>query len=241
MEKRVNMEVIILGGGFGTRLRPVVSNVPKPMAPINNKPFLRYILENLNRQNIRKVIFSVGYKYEVIKEYFKDKYKEIDIVYSIEDEPLGTGGAIKKAFEITNSEDVLILNGDTFFDIELRQLLKHHSKTKADITIALKHMKDFDRYGTVILSNDKIVSFQEKKYKNHGKINGGVYVVNKNIFNKIEMPKKFSFENDFMIKYINYLKLYGFISDAYFIDIGIPKDYERAQIELSAYMQNWGN
>ncbi|MBF8984852.1 nucleotidyltransferase family protein [Lutibacter sp. B2] len=235
------MEAIILAGGFGTRLRSVVSTVPKPMAPIEDKPFLVYILGKLNKQNVKKIIFAVGYKYEVIKDYFKDKYKDMEIVYSIEDEPLGTGGAIKKALKMTNSDNVFVLNGDTFFDIELKQLLSQHVRKDADITMALKPMRDFKRYGTVIVSNDRIISFEEKKYKKKGKINGGIYVINRKIFNKIKMMENFSFENDFVIKHIDHLKLYGFISDTYFIDIGIPKDYKKVQIELPTYIENQGD
>lgn len=223
------MEAIVLAGGFGRRLKSVVSNIPKPMATIKDKPFLLYIIENLNEQNIKKVILSVGYKHKVIKDYFGDKYKEIDIVYSIEDEPLGTGGAIKKAFEMIKAQHVFILNGDTFFDVDLEQLFVNHLKNQSDLTLALKPMKDFDRYGTVTLLDKKVVCFEEKRYRKQGNINGGVYVANRDLFNKIKMPQKFSFENDFMISHIDSLKLNGYISDKYFIDIGIPQDYEKAQ------------
>lgn len=232
------MEVIILAGGFGTRLRSIISNVPKPMAPINDKPFLWYIMEWLYKQNIKKVILCVSYKSEVIKDYFGDKYKEMEIVYSIEEVPLDTGGAIKKAFEKVNSEYIFIVNGDTFFDISIWKMFDHHLKTQSCMTIALKPMKDCDRYGTVVLSNDRIVSFKEKEYKKHGNINGGIYITHRNLFNEFEMQKKFLFENDFIIKHIASLKLMGFIADEYFIDIGIPQDYKRAQIELPKY---WGN
>ena len=138
--------VIILAGGFGTRLSAVVKDLPKPMANINGKPFLHYIFQSLQRQNIENVILSVGYKHEIIQDYFQDNYLGIAIKYAIETEPLGTGGAIKHAFSFVD-DDAFVLNGDTFFDVDLSKL----RNDKSDLSIALKPMKNFDRYGTVEL------------------------------------------------------------------------------------------
>ena len=152
--------VIILAGGFGTRLSTVVKDVPKPMAPINGKPFLHYIFEELQQQQIQKVVVSVGYLKEIIQAYFKTEYLGISIEYAIEEEPLGTGGGIKKAFEKIEN-DAYILNGDTFFDIPLSAL----KNTSSDISIALKPMFQFDRYGTVAVDAEhRVISFNEKKY-----------------------------------------------------------------------------
>ena len=219
------MEAIVLAGGLGTRLRSVVSDVPKPMAPINDKPFLEYILEFLNNQNIKKVILSVGYKWEMIKDYFGDKYKDIELVYNIEKEQLGTGGAIKDSLRLTKSDKVYVLNGDTFFNIDL-------SKMKLDnnlIEIALKEMKDFDRYGVVEIDENRYIrNFKEKSYYNQGFINGGIYLIKKNIFEKFDLPKKFSFEK-FLENNFQNLKAKGKVFNSYFIDIGIPEDYEKAK------------
>jgi len=219
------VEAIVLAGGLGTRLRSVVSDVPKPMAPINDKPFLEYILEFLNHQNIKKVILSVGYKWEVIKDYFGNKYKDIELVYNIEKEQLGTGGAIKDSLKLVENNNVYVLNGDTFFDVDLSNMeLKDNL-----IEIALKPMKNFDRYGVVeIDENGYIQNFKEKSYYNQGFINGGIYLLKREIFDDFNLPKKFSFE-EFLENNFKNLKAKGKIFDGYFIDIGIPEDYEKVK------------
>ncbi|EAL7336265.1 NTP transferase domain-containing protein, partial [Campylobacter jejuni] len=173
------MQAIILCGGLGTRLKSVIKDIPKPMAPINDKPFLEFIFEYLKKQGIKEVILAVSYKYEVIQEYFKDEFLGIKIKYSIEKEPLGTGGAIKEALKFIKNE-AYVLNGDTIFDIDLKKLILNNSK----ICLALKQMNDFDRYGTVELdSKNYIKLFKEKEFKKQGLINGGIYFLNKDIFN----------------------------------------------------------
>ena len=225
-------QAIILAGGLGTRLQKVVSDLPKPMADINGKPFLEYLFKYLEKYNIKKVILSVGYKHEKIIEYFGNNYNEISISYAIEDEPLGTGGAIKYALKEISADNFFLINGDTFFDINLNDLANFYFTNNADICLSLKPLKNFDRYGVVIVdNNNRIKQFEEKKYQKQGLINGGVYALNKNVFDKIN-KNKFSFEKDIMENFLNELKLYGFVSDTYFIDIGIPEDYEKAQNEL---------
>lgn len=217
--------VIILAGGFGTRLSSVVKDVPKPMAPVNGYPFLHYIFKELQHQHIQEVILSVGYKKEIIQDFFQDNYLDISIQYAVENEPLGTGGGIKRAFSLVK-EDAFILNGDTYFDIKLTQL----KDASADICIALKPMFEFDRYGSVeINERQRIIAFNEKKYCPHGLINGGVYYFHKSLFDRILTEEKFSFEKDILEKHLNDLNIYGKIFDNYFIDIGIPEDYERAK------------
>ncbi len=217
--------VIILAGGFGTRLRTVVKDIPKPMAPINGKPFLHYIFQELAFQQIQQVVLSVGHLKEIIQDYFQDKYLGIDIQYAIENEPLGTGGGIKHAFNYVE-HDAFVLNGDTYFDIDLIQLKEEN----CDIAIALKPMFEFDRYGTVELdTQNKIIAFNEKKYCTHGLINGGVYYFNKTLFDKIPTAQKFSFEKDILEAHTQQLNIQGKIFDNYFIDIGIPEDYEKAK------------
>lgn len=156
------MEAIILAGGFGTRLQQVVSDVPKPMAPINQKPFLEYILDDLKRKGISKIVLAVGYKREIIKNHFKEEYKGIKIKYSEENLPLGTGGAIKKALSYCETDDIFILNGDTFFDVDFIKMKRKHQKNHNDLTIAIKEMEKIDRYGTVIVKNEQIIKFEEK-------------------------------------------------------------------------------
>lgn len=226
-------EAIILAGGLGTRLQKVVGDLPKPMADINGKPFLAYLLNFLIEQGIEKAILSVGYKHEVIKSYFKDRYKSLKIEYSIETEPLGTGGGIKKAVGLSGSETVFVLNGDTFFNISLKKLLQFHHANRSDITIALKPMRQFDRYGSVNINEEnRITGFEEKQYKDFGAINAGVYVLNKSLFDEMQLPEKFSFETDVLKRHHASHRFYGMEFDGYFIDIGLPEDYQKARDEL---------
>lgn len=215
-------EAIILCGGLGTRLRSVISDVPKPMAPINNKPFLAFVLEYLKKQNISRVVLAVSYKYEIIQEYFGNSYLGMQILYSIEKEPLGTGGAILEALNLINSDSCYVLNGDTFFDVNLDRLKLDDS----DICVALKPMKNFDRYGSVDIDNNSYISaFNEKKFTSNGLINGGVYLIKKNIFNSFNLPNKFSFEEFFQENFLIF-NAKATLFDDYFIDIGIPQDYK---------------
>ncbi|MBF7042052.1 nucleotidyltransferase family protein [Campylobacter volucris] len=214
------MQAIILAGGFGTRLKSVVQDLPKPMAPINDKPFLEYIFKYLKKRGIKEVILSVFYKKEVIKEYFKDSFDGINIIYNEEKEPLGTGGAIKDTLKFVNDE-VYILNGDTFFDIDLKKMSLKESK----ICIALKQMQEFDRYGAVNIDKfGYISSFEEKAYKKQGLINGGIYLLKKDLFDDFSLMDKFSFE-EFLQENFKTLKIQTQVFDDYFIDIGIPEDY----------------
>ena len=215
-------EAIVLCGGLGTRLRSVISDVPKPMAPIKNKPFLAFVLEYLKKQNISRVVLAVSYKYEIIQEYFGNSYLGMQILYSIEKEPLGTGGAILEALNLINNNSCYVLNGDTFFDVNLDRLKLDNS----DICVALKPMKNFDRYGSVDIDNNSYISaFNEKKFTSNGLINGGVYLIKKHIFNSFNLPNKFSFEEFFQENFLIF-NAKATVFDDYFIDIGIPQDYK---------------
>ena len=223
-------DVVILAGGLGTRLASVVSDVPKPMAPVAGKPFLDHILCKLPLEHIGRIILAVGHKYQKIEEYYGAEYNGTPIAYSIENEPLGTGGGIGLAMHKVQSDTALILNGDTFFDVNLEEMWQKHSNSAKVITLALKQMENPDRYGTVLLEGNTIVRFQEKiEGLSTGLINGGVYWVNKNILDELPNKEKYSFESDFLEMAVRDNKLNGCISKGLFIDIGIPSDYERAQ------------
>jgi len=227
------MESIILAGGFGKRLQSVVRDVPKPMANIEGRPFLSYIIEYLSRNGIKKIFLSVGYMHEKIIKYFGNKYSNLEIEYVIEHKPLGTGGAIAKALRQTKEEEILILNGDTFFKIDHREMLKFHRSKGAHMTIALKPMTDARRYGTVQIEGERIIGFKEKSLSTGGYINAGVYILNRELFKALSSyGEAFSFEVDFLPKSIIDLKVFAFIRDSYFIDIGVPEDYEKARIQL---------
>lgn len=226
-------EAIILAGGLGTRLRSVVADIPKCMAPVAGRPFLHYVITYLEKQGVDKFIFSVGYKSEMIIDYVKSQHAILNSHFSIEEEPLGTGGAVKLACRLVSDKDVLVLNGDTIFNIDTKRLAAFHKTCKADCTLSLKLMQNFDRYGVVELNSDQaITGFKEKKPYKTGFINGGVYALNRNKFMQEELPQKFSFEKDYLETYFSKRKMFGLVQDEYFIDIGIPEDYERAQREL---------
>lgn len=224
---------IILAGGLGTRLRSVVSELPKCMAPVAGKPFLFYVIESLINQGVDKINFSVGYKSKTIIDYLNDQYPMLNKQFSIEEEPLGTGGAVKLACSLVTEKNVLVLNGDTLFKVDINALAGFHNNTGADCTLALKPMQNFDRYGVVTLNNNaSIASFKEKQHYDSGLINGGVYALNVSSFLSEDLPQKFSFEKDYLEAFVDKRKMYGIVQYAYFIDIGIPEDYERAEVEL---------
>ena len=229
-------EAILLAGGLGTRLQHLLKDVPKPMADINGQPFLSILLQQLKNQGIRSVILSVGYKHEAIQNYFGREWNSMNIKYAIEHEPLGTGGALKLALNDANESPVLAVNGDTFFDVNVSSLLQFHIQKKAALTLSLKPLNNFDRYGTVAIdSTGQITGFKEKHFMESGLINGGVYMLNKSLFSGLSMPDKFSFEKDFLDQFFQQKPFYGFIQDGYFLDIGIPEDYARAQHELARF------
>jgi D-glycero-alpha-D-manno-heptose 1-phosphate guanylyltransferase len=231
-------EAVILAGGFGRRLRDVVADVPKPMAPVNNKPFLDYLFNYLKHYGIDKVVLSVGYLSEKIMSHYGSNFNGIKIIYTVESEPLGTGGGIRMAMKHCVANNVVVLNGDSFFDVNLRSLYNHHDDSIADCSLALRNVKNASRYGTIKLGElDIINSFQEKSGEEKpGLINAGVYLLNRAIFLEETKGKTaFSIEKDFFEKKVNRLKLCGFMFEGYFIDIGIPEDYKRAQDDFKKF------
>lgn len=223
------MEAIILAGGLGTRLRSVVSELPKCMAPVAGQPFLYYILKYLGNNRFTHVILSLGYKHEIIEDWISENHWPFDISFSVEDEPLGTGGAIKQALTYAVDDQVLILNGDTFFEVNLDKFLDFHIRKNAEISIALKPMTKFDRYGNVEADEDgKILAFNEKRPCISGQINGGIYLINRNSGLLNIGMNKFSFETEVLQKSDKTAGVFGFVSSGYFIDIGIPEDYSKA-------------
>ncbi|MEO6683097.1 MAG: nucleotidyltransferase family protein [Ginsengibacter sp.] len=230
-------EAIILAGGLGTRLRSVVDDRPKCMALIHGKPFLHYLIRYLQQEGIEKFIFSVGYMHEVIEEYLHSIKPALDFQISLENEPLGTGGGIQLACRLTTQTDVIVCNGDTLYKADISTLADFHKSVSAGCTLTLKPMKNFDRYGVVELNNDQsIFSFKEKRFYENGLINGGIYALNIPHFLNENLPEKFSFEKDYLepktTKNLSVPTLFGCIQDAYFIDIGIPEDYEKAEKEI---------
>lgn len=231
-------KILILAGGRGTRLSSIIDEVPKPMAPIRNKPFLYYIFEYTKNFEIDEIILSVGYKKKAIMNCFKSQYNGINIKYICEDIPLGTGGAISEAFQQIEAEDIIVMNGDTLFFVDLNDFIKKHKANNSILSIALKPHKKNNRFGSVEIDvKNRIIGFFEKKniIENFHLINGGIYMINRTYYiNKTKhFENKFSFESDFLTKYFSEDTYYGFPYDQYFIDIGIPEDYVKAKNELS--------
>lgn len=230
-------EAIVLAGGLGTRLKSVVSELPKSLAPVAGKPFLAWLLDYAKQQGIEKFIFALGHKSGQVESFVKEFLPKGSYTFSVEEEPLGTGGAIYKACEQVSGSNVIVLNADTFFGISFLNLSIIHELQKADCTLALKPMQSFDRYGAVDIEKQVITGFSEKKYHKSGLINGGVYALSATSFLQKSFPPVFSFEKDYLEKEFVKGKIMGMISDGYFIDIGIPEDYQRAQSELVQYLE----
>jgi D-glycero-alpha-D-manno-heptose 1-phosphate guanylyltransferase len=222
------MEAIILAGGMGTRLRKVVTDLPKPMAPVNGKPFLHYLFQWLGKYNVSKIIISAGYRHEVIGRHFGDSFNGIPLDYVIEEKPLGTGGAVIRSLKNTGAEDVLIVNGDTWFPIDLYKFHSQHTGYDHIFSIALKRMHDFSRYGAVETDGYDITGFSEKKHFDEGLINGGIYLVKKSFFEVRQFPEVFSLEKDLLSREAGSHVLKGIVFNDPFIDIGIPEEYKRA-------------
>ncbi|MDD7346116.1 sugar phosphate nucleotidyltransferase [Helicobacter sp.] len=221
-------DVIILAGGLGTRLRGHISEaIPKPMAPIGDVPFLHILLTKCAREGFKRVILSVGYKQEAIMQYFGDHFLGLEILYAQEKHPLGTGGAIQFALEFVKSPYVLLLNGDTFFDINFWDFMTYHHKTSL-LKIALTPLLN-TRYGSITLdSQGFITNFMVASDSTHSLINAGVYSMSQQIFKNFNLPEAFSFEA-FIMEHYKEILASGEVYEAKFIDIGIPQDYLRAQ------------
>jgi D-glycero-alpha-D-manno-heptose 1-phosphate guanylyltransferase len=225
-------EAAILVGGLGTRLKSVVSDLPKPMADVAGRPFLAYVLDYCKCQNIQRVVLCAGYKHEAIREYFGSSYNGLELLYSIEDEPLGTGGALRKGLDLLNTPVVAFLNGDSICEVNISEMAEFYNKNHADMVLAVKKMHRFNRYGTVVLEQNRIIKFEEKKPLDEGFINVGVMLISTEIVKKLTPSQKFSFEKDILEIHTNSLNLLAFETQEYFIDIGIPEDYALAQTTL---------
>ncbi|MBI5236207.1 MAG: nucleotidyltransferase family protein [Deltaproteobacteria bacterium] len=229
---------IILAGGLGTRLGSVLNGRPKPMVEVNGRPFLAYLLDYIAGSNagIDRVLLSVGYKKGVIMDWFGLSYRGLEIDYAVEGSPLGTGGAIRKALSLVKGKDVFVLNGDSFFCVELDALRERHASSGSFLTLSLKRMNETGRYGAVTITNGSVTGFEEKTTAKGGLINAGVYVLNREAASQrlAPWPEAFSFEREFLPGCMaGRLVINAEISDGYFIDIGVPEDYARAKDELA--------
>lgn len=224
-------KAIILAGGLGTRLRSIMPDLPKPMAPIRGRPFLAHQMDYWINQGIEHFVLSVGYKKELIVDYFGVSYKDASIDYAIEETPLGTGGGLMLAANGV-CEPVLILNGDTFFEVPLDNLVRFHAEHESEWTFSLFRPDEAGRYMAVgVTLDDEIVSLKSGRGKRGGLANGGVYIIDPSVLNKTSycLGQKASLEEDLVSEFLKRgVRLYGFECSGDFIDIGVPEDYYRA-------------
>ena len=234
MQHRRPEEAIILAGGLGTRLRSISGDLlPKPMMPVAGRPFLAYLLDQLQTAGVRRTVLAVGHRHEAVITHFGAVYGEMSLEYSREDAPLGTGGALAKALAATSAENLILLNGDSYYDIDISHVFAYHLAVQADITIALKQLDDCSRYGSIAIQDDRITAFHEKGRTGSGLINCGIYAVNRRILGHLAQHPPFSFESDVLSHTVSQLVIRPYVGEGYFIDIGIPEDYQRAQHEFA--------
>jgi D-glycero-alpha-D-manno-heptose 1-phosphate guanylyltransferase len=226
------MEAIILAGGFGTRLRHVVPDLPKPMAPVAGRPFLEILLSFLARENFHRVVLSLGYMADKVVEYFGDSFDGMELVFEIEDTPLGTGGALRRAMMHCIGDHVFVFNGDTYLDLAVKEVESHWHKHRVPIIVACQ-VSDAARYGRLSVGHGRVSGFAEKGMSGPGLINAGCYVLPVDIFKDFFPEASFSLEKDFLEKAVAEQRFDVFVANGRFIDIGLPEDYARAQIELA--------
>lgn len=226
------MDVVVLAGGFGTRLRSLVPDVPKPMAPVAGRPFLELLLGSLARKGVKRVVVSLGHLADVVVGHFGSNFDGMELVYEIEDHPLGTGGAIRVALSRCSGDAALVVNGDTFLDLELDQLLACWERNTRPM-IVCRAVPDTSRYGRIEISGDQILAFAEKGKGGIGMINTGHYILPTQLLSDKSLPAAFSIETDYLARAVTEQRFDAFVTEGQFIDIGIPDDYSRAQTELA--------
>ena len=232
------MDVVILCGGLGKRLRPVVFGQPKVLAEIGERTFLDILIDNLLMQGFKNIILCVGYQKEQIKRHFNFDYdKKYDYTYKItfseEEEPLGTGGALKKAKKLIRSNPFMVMNGDSICKVNFRSFIDFHIEKKALLSIVLVCSKTAEDYGSVTLDDSqRITDFNEKiagGSESEKIINAGVYLMEKDIFSYMPEQNRFSLEYELFPKIIDNDRCYGFLTEGELIDIGTPERYEKAK------------
>lgn len=229
------MHVLILAGGLGSRLKKVVSDRPKPMAQILHRPFLEYLMDYWIQLGAETFYLSVCHLAAKIKEHFQNEYKGHPIIYFEEPKPLGTGGGLFYCLERIpfKKQEIAVINGDTFFEIDFHSILAFHEEKKAAVTLVLRKVSFNDRYSGVVLNEEKrIAEFCQRSSKSPELlINGGIYYGKPEAFLAHPYPKNqpFSLEDDFFPTFIHTHPVYGYVDAGRFIDIGIPSDYQKSQ------------
>lgn len=223
------MQAIVLAGGLGTRLRGVVPDLPKPMAPVAGRPFLAWVLDDLAEAGFESVVLAVGYRHEAIRDHFGGAYRGIPLAYAVEDRPLGTGGAIRFAAQGLPDQHVFVLNGDTYLEIDHAAMFAAHVRAHEQLTMAVCHVPDAGRYGALDIAGGHVVGFQEKGRAGPGAINAGTYLLSTEVLKRIPPGEPFSFEQQLLMPCVGDVRPAAFETRGLFIDIGVPEDYARAQ------------
>lgn len=234
------MDCIVLCGGLGTRLRPVLKNTPKALASISGKPFLYLLFYQLYRfKLISRVILATGYQAEKIQNFCHNLPFDFSINFSHEETPLGTGGAIAKALEKTTTDNVLILNGDCYCNYNLSDMLNQHISTNATISMLCTRVDDTKRFGQIQFDENskQITAFTEKsQISKPGWINAGIYIIKKSKFEELNSASHFSIENDVFPNYVN-AGLYAYKHTGFFTDIGTESSFKEAQQSLLYFFE----
>lgn len=227
------MEAIILAGGFGTRLREVVPHLPKPMAPVAGKPFLEILLRSLALKGFGRVVLALGFMAEKISGFFGKRFAGMELVYVVEDQPLGTGGAVRLALSSCQQSHVYVFNGDTFLDLEVDAIERLWQHRHHPIIVGRK-VSDTARYGRLLATDGRVTGFTEKGVTGPGLINAGCYVFDRCQLDGFALNQPFSLESDFLVNAVQQMPVDLYVTEGLFIDIGIPDDYSRAQTLLMA-------
>jgi len=222
------MEAIILAGGFGTRLREIVPDTPKPMALIAGRPFLEILMALLAKKGFRRIILSLGFMADKIIDYFGNQYMGMELVYEVESLPLGTGGAVRAALARCVADHAFVFNGDTYLDFDVTRVEALWRSSLCPV-IVVREVTDTARFGRVVLDGGRVTSFLEKGIAGKGMINAGCYLLPKNVLDDFLSGQNFSLETDFFCVAIQSMKFSGFVTQGLFIDIGVPDDYTLAQ------------
>lgn len=229
------VEAIVLVGGLGTRLRAVVDDVPKPLAPVAGRPFLAWVLDRLARQGMKRVVLAAGYRAEMVREVIGTAWNGMGIEYSVEESPLGTGGAIRQAAALLSVDGAHVLNGDTFLEYDMSRMADATREAGASLGMALAKVEDTGRYGLVARQADgAITGFHEKTQGGSGYINAGCYYLSAETLARLPAGGAYSFEAAVLPGLAASGDIYGYTGTSRFIDIGVPEDYRRAQDLFSA-------
>ena len=238
------IEAIILGGGFGTRLRHVVSDRQKILAEVNGRPFIFYLLDQLCEAGIRRVTLCTGYKGAYVKKTIGGKYRGLAIQYCHEEEPLGTGGALGNAKAMISSELIMVMNGDSYVEVDLNKLFKYHQKNRARVSIVITPVDATERYGSVkVDQNGEVVEFFEKiasSITGSTYINAGIYLIEKSVLEELPVGRKLSLESDVLPTFIG-KRFFAYEAAGEFIDIGTPESYKLAGRTLNLVGVNRGS